>query len=79
MSQKVITVGNSLAVTIPKDSAKKLGLKSGSRVEVEIDERRHVISFRSETDLSADDRHIAKLTANFMRRYDKDLRELADR
>jgi len=79
MSQKVITVGNSLAVTIPKESAKKLGLRSGSRVEVEIDERRNTVSFKHVGTLSAGDQRIAKLTANFMRRYDKDLRELARR
>ncbi|MSU73764.1 AbrB/MazE/SpoVT family DNA-binding domain-containing protein [Candidatus Kaiserbacteria bacterium] len=79
MSQKVITVGNSLAVTIPKESAKKLGLRSGSRVEVEIDERRNTVSFKHVGTLSADDQRIAKLTANFMQRYDKDLRELARR
>ena len=34
MAQKVITVGNSLAVTIPKDSAEKLKIKAGDIVEV---------------------------------------------
>jgi putative addiction module antidote len=34
MSQKVIIVGNSLAVTIPKDSAEKLRIKAGDTVEV---------------------------------------------
>ncbi len=34
MSQKVIVVGNSLAVTIPKASAKKLGIKAGDSVEI---------------------------------------------
>lgn len=77
MSQKVIVVGNSLAVTIPKDSARKLGLRSGSRVEVRVDEQREIISFRPAENLSADDRKVAKLTADFMRRYDADLRELA--
>ena len=79
MSQKVITVGNSLAVTIPKESAKKLGLRSGSRVEIKIDERHNTVSFSAVENLSTDDQRIAKLTANFMQRYDKDLRELARR
>ena len=79
MAQKVIVVGNSLAVTIPKESAKKLGLRSGSRVEVRVDESRRLVSFSPVETLSSDDRHIAELTANFMRRYDKDLRNLARR
>ena len=33
MSQKVIIVGNSLAVTIPKDSAEELRIKAGDAVE----------------------------------------------
>lgn len=79
MSQKVIVVGNSLAVTIPKDSAKKLGLKSGSRVEVRVDETRRIVSFSPVHTLSSDDQRVAELTANFMRRYEKDLRNLARR
>lgn len=79
MAQKVITVGNSLAVTIPKETAKKLGLKSGSRVEVRVDESKETITFRPVDTLSAEDHKIAKLTADFMRRYDKDLRNLAQR
>jgi putative addiction module antidote len=79
MSQKVIIVGNSLAVTIPKGSAKKLGLKGGSRVEVHVDERRKQVSFKAVSAPPVANRRIAELTANFMRRYDKDLRNLADR
>ena len=63
MAQKVITVGNSLAVTIPKESAKKLGLRSGSRVEVRVDEQRKSVSFRPVETLSSDDRRIAEMTA----------------
>ena len=79
MAQKVITVGNSLAVTIPKESAKKLGLRSGSRVEVRIDESKRLVSFSPVETLSSDDRRIAELTASFMQRYAKDLRNLARR
>jgi antitoxin component of MazEF toxin-antitoxin module len=77
MSQKVITIGNSLAVTIPKASAKKFGFRGGSRVNMHIDERREIISFRRADILSPADQKLAKLTADFMRRYDADLRELA--
>lgn len=77
MAQKVIVVGNSLAVTIPKGAAKKLGLHGGSRIEVHVDERRETVSFRPVESLSVADQKIARLTADFMRRYDKDLRELA--
>ena len=77
MSQKVIVIGNSLAVTIPKESARGLGIGAGDRVEVHVDSRRKIVSFRAVEKTSQSDQKIAKMTANFMRRYDKDLRELA--
>ena len=39
MTQKVLKVGSSAAVTIPKDSLKVLGLKIGDNVTVEIDKK----------------------------------------
>lgn len=37
MLQKVIQVGNSLAVTIPWDFAKDVGLKAGQRIRIDGD------------------------------------------
>ena len=39
MTQKVLKVGSSAAVTIPKKSLEELGLKVGDRVAVEIDKK----------------------------------------
>lgn len=77
MSQKVIVIGNSLAVTIPKESARELRIEAGDRVEIRIDSRRKIVSFRPVEKALQSEQKIAKMTANFMRRYDKDLRELA--
>jgi putative addiction module antidote len=77
MSQKVIVIGNSLAVTIPKDSARELQIRAGDRVEIRVDSRRKIVSFRALEKALQSEQKIAKMTANFMRRYDKDLRELA--
>ena len=79
MSQKVIIVGNSVAITIPKETAKKLGFRSGRKLDFHVDEETSTISYRPVNQISGDDMNVAKLTANFMRRYDKDLRNLADR
>ena len=79
MSQKVIIVGNSVAITIPKETAKKLGFRSGRKLDFHVDEKTSTISYRPVNQISGDDMNVAKLTANFMRRYDKDLRNLADR
>lgn len=77
MIQKVLRVGSSAAVTIPKKSLAALGLKIGDRVSVDIDVKRHTFVVSPNTSLSAEDHKIARLTANFVRRYGKDLRELA--
>ncbi|KKW22702.1 MAG: hypothetical protein UY65_C0017G0004 [Parcubacteria group bacterium GW2011_GWA2_51_12] len=77
MTQKVLKVGDSAAVTIPKKSLEELGLKIGDRVSVEIDEQHKVVSIKPAGRLSAADQKIAKLTANFMARYGKDLAALA--
>ena len=77
MSQKVIVIVNSLAVTIPKESARELGIVAGDRVEIRVDSERKTVSFRATEKTSSAEQKIAKMTANFMRRYDKDLRELA--
>src|SRR3990167_4883395 len=39
MTQKVIRVGDSVAVVIPKKSLKDLGISTGDRVNVEIDKK----------------------------------------
>ncbi|MDO8552454.1 MAG: AbrB/MazE/SpoVT family DNA-binding domain-containing protein [bacterium] len=77
MSQKVIVIGNSLAVTIPKETARELRIEAGDRVEIRVDSRRKTVSFRPVEKASQSEQKIAKMTANFMRRYDNDLRELA--
>lgn len=48
MAQKIIIVGNSLAVTIPKDSARKLRMKAGDRVEVSTHPSTGVLTVRFE-------------------------------
>ena len=43
MTQKVLKVGGSAAVTIPKKSLEELGLKVGDYVVVEVDKKRKVV------------------------------------
>ncbi|HEY4510725.1 MAG TPA: AbrB/MazE/SpoVT family DNA-binding domain-containing protein [Candidatus Paceibacterota bacterium] len=40
MIQKVLRVGSSAAVTVPKKSLEELGLKIGDRVSLEIDKKK---------------------------------------
>lgn len=48
MAQKVIVVGNSLAVTIPKDSAERLRIKAGDKVDIVAHPSTGVLTMRLE-------------------------------
>ena len=77
MAQKVLKVGKSAAVTIPKGSLDDLGLKIGDEVNVEVDRKKRSVVIRPEQKISAKQQHIAELTESFIQRYRKDLEELA--
>jgi len=77
MTQKVLKVGSSAAVTIPKKSLKELGLKPGDDVIVEINERNKSVIIRSTKRFSHRQERIAELTLDFINRYRKDLEALA--
>ncbi len=77
MTQKLLKVGSSAAVTIPKKSLKELGLKIGDEVRVDVDRKQKMVSVRPAQRISPQDAHIAQLTINFIARYRKDLEALA--
>ena len=77
MIQKVLKVGSSAAVTIPKKTLEELGWKVGDQVVVEIDKRKRVVLIRPSIKLSRQDKKIAKLTFDFIHRYRHDLETLA--
>jgi len=77
MTQKVLKVGSSAAVTLSKKALAELGVGIGGEVEVEIDHKDKSVSVRAAHPLSAKDKRIAKLTVGFVDRYRKDLEALA--
>lgn len=78
MTQKVLKVGDSAAVTIPKKSLEELDLKLGDKVNVEIDKKNRTVFIKPiRKQLTPEDIKIAKLTLNFINRYKKDLEALA--
>lgn len=79
MAQKILKVGSSAAVTIPKASLEELGLKIGDQVKVHVDKNKKIVSIQPITKLSPQDEKVAKLTLRFIERYRKDLEELARR
>ncbi|MBI4087651.1 MAG: hypothetical protein HY434_02365 [Candidatus Liptonbacteria bacterium] len=77
MTQKVLKVGSSAAVTISKKSLAELGLNIGDSVIVEVNRKRRVFSVRPSNKIAERQERIAYLTLNFVDRYRKDLQALA--
>ena len=74
MSQKVLKVGSSAAVTIPKKSLEELGLKIGDRVNVEIDRKRLAVLIEPAKKVN---RELLDWTREFVKRYRPALEALA--
>lgn len=79
MTQKVIKVGDSVAVVIPKKSLKGLGIRPGDEIDVEVNQQSKVVSIRPIAKSTKHQDRIAKLTFNFINRYRKDLEALAQK
>ena len=77
MPQKVLKIGDSAGVTIPKKSLEELGLKIGDKVSVEVDKKHGGVFIRRFEEMSKEDKKIAKLTLDFINRYRSDLEALA--
>ena len=77
MAQKVIKIGSSAAITLPKRILEKLGISIGDKVVVESEGGKIVVE--PQKPASSRDAHIAKLTHNFVERYREDLEALSDK
>ena len=77
MTQKVLKVGPSAAVIIPKKSLEELGIRIGDEVRVEVRPERKEVSIKPAKKLSKENANIARLTLNFINRYHRDLEVLA--
>jgi len=74
MVQKVLKVGDSAAVTIPKKSLEKLGLKVGDRVSLDIDKSQKAVVVRP---FIKPDKELIDWTNKFINKYRPALEELA--
>jgi putative addiction module antidote len=74
MVQKVLKIGSSAAVTIPKKSLKELGLKIGDQVIVEIDRKKKVFLVRPVFSI---DQELMDWTERFIEKYRPALEALA--
>lgn len=77
MTQKVIKVGDSVAVVIPKKSLKGLGIHPGDEINVEVNQQTKIMSISPLSKSSKRQQKIAELTFSFINRYRKDLEALA--
>lgn len=75
MTQKVLKVGTSAAVTIPKKSLEELGLKIGDDVVVEVDIKRRAVLI--EPIYKNADKEVLRWTKKFIERYRPALEALA--
>jgi antitoxin component of MazEF toxin-antitoxin module len=80
MIQKVLRVGSSAAVTIPKKSLKELGLKIGDSVSLQVNVASRTVSVKAirMSKEASRQQDIVRMTSDFVRRYRKDLEALAD-
>lgn len=76
MIQKLLKVGSSAAVTIPKKSLKELGLKIGDEVRVAVDAKEKTVIIEPANKVS---REVLSWTDSFIKRYRPALRALADK
>ena len=77
MSQKVLKVGSSAAVTISKSSLKELGLRVGDTVEVSLDARHRNVIITPLRHPRRVDPEIIRWTKSFIDRYRPALEALA--
>ena len=77
MIQKVLRVGSSAAVTIPKKSLKELGLKIGDSVSLSIDATKQKMTLQRSTEIV--DKETIAWARKFVEKYRPALEALADK
>jgi len=76
MTQKLLRVGSSAAVTIPKKSLKELGLKIGDEVRVQVSLKERAVTIRPAHRV---EKEVLDWTDSFIKRYRPALEALADK
>lgn len=79
MARKIFKSGNSLVVSLPKDTLDILGLTEGTEVSVEVDRgRQQIVISRLETPLPGVDESFARQVNEFIEEYRPALEALAN-
>lgn len=77
MSKKVIQIGTSLGITVPRDLLKRLGLKKGSYVDVGYNRRRESIEITPVQEKQENDGIINEVSA-IVDKYADELKRIED-
>ena len=82
MTQKIIQIGNSTGIIIPKALLDKLGLKHGSEVKVESNKETQSLTIQNVNNTSKDstiNKHFLKILDKVNKQYSHALRQLAQK
>jgi antitoxin component of MazEF toxin-antitoxin module len=81
MIQKIIKIGDSVGITIPKSALKELNMKAGDEVYVEADVVSGSLLYTpvKKNKMTYRQSRIANITLAFINRYRKDLEALKDK
>lgn len=78
MTQKAIKVGSSVAVVIPKESLRDLGIKAGDKLRIEVDKKMGKFSVQLAEPVLTD-KELISWTRKFIHKYRSALETLADK
>lgn len=78
MVRKIFKTGNSLVVSLPKETIQSLGLQEGSEVNIAVDEKKNVITIKpASPPLAEIDETFARQLNDFIEQYRPALEALA--
>ena len=79
MMEKIIKVGESAAVAIPKKLMEDLDLQIGDQIEINPDKDARTVTIKPHQDVSPRDREVLKIALNILDRYRGDFEALANK
>lgn len=80
MTQKIIKVGTSAGIILPKPTMEKMGLRVGDKVEVDLQkDSGEIVITSAQQKISGSDAKVGKIALGILNRYRKDFENLADK
>ena len=80
MTQKIIKVGTSAGVVLPKDYLEKAGLKVGTKVELDfLGKKNKIIITYQKSEISQRDEEVGKIALGIINRYREDFNALSQK